>query len=273
MSNRRRRRPRRSRGRFPGGLVLILGTVLVVVVALVLVNWVFTVRRLTVTGSGDIPAQEVAHMSGIRLGTRMRRVDVERARTGVEGDGRLAFVRLERRYPGEMILTVRPRTMEALAMQAGKVLALDSDGYVMSVLTQLPQQSLPYVSGLRPSKYAIGRRLDPTDGRIPAMTVVLEAMRERSVTSAVAEVSLADLDDIRIITRKGTTVLLGDTSDMARKIAWMAGAVADIEARGETGGTLDVSSGTKGDYKPGYVAATATPEPPVVEEAEVPAES
>ena len=234
--------------------------VVALVAALVLVNWVFTVRRLTVEGSGDIPAQEVARMSGISLGARMRAVRQDRVRTGVESDGRLAFVSLERKYPGEMVLTVRKREMAALTMQAGKVLALDADGCVMAIITQLPEKSLPYVSGLRPMKYTVGRRLDATDGRVPAMTLVLEALASQGVAAKVAEVNLADLNDIQLITRKNTTVRLGDSGDMARKVAWMAGAVADIEARNETGGELDVSSATKADYKPGYVAPTPEPE-------------
>lgn len=261
-----RRQPRRrSRRRIPLGLVLIGVAVLAVVVTLVLVNWVFTVRRVTVEGSGDISAQDVARLSGIRLGTRMRAVDAERVRGNVENDGRLAFVSLERKYPGELVLTVRQRSLDALAMQAGEVLALDSDGYVIASLSQLPQQKLPYVSGLKPGKVVVGRRMDTTDGRIPAMTAVLEALKARGFTASVAELNLENLNDIRIITRKGTTVLLGTADNMADKIAWMAGAVADIEARGETGGELDVSSGTKADYKPGYVAATATPEPGISE--------
>ena len=248
----------------PPGLILMGAAVLAVVVTLLRVNWVFTVRRVTVEGSGDISAQEVSRLSGIRLGTRMRAVDVERVRGNVESDGRLAFVSLDRKFPGEMVLTVRQRSMDALAMQAGKVLALDSDGYVVAELSQLPQQSLPYVSGLKPGKVAVGHRLDTTDGRVPTMTAVLEALKVRGFTANVAELSLEDLNDIRIATRKGTMVLLGDADNMNDKIAWMAGAVADIEARGETGGQLDVSSGTKGDYKPGYVPATATPEPELV---------
>ena len=37
--------------------------------------------------------------------------------------------------------------------------------------------------------------------------------------------------------------------NMQDKIAWMKGAVADLERRGEAGGTLDVRSGTKADYR------------------------
>ena len=200
-------------------------------------------------------------MSGIRTGARMWSVDAERVRAGVENDGRLAFVSLERKLPGRLLLTVRQRTMDALTMQAGKVLALDIDGYVIAALDRLPEGDLPYVSGLKPSKYTIGRQLDTLDGRVAAMTQILRALRASGGTGYTAEIDLARLTDLRIITRKGLTVLLGDVEDMPRKIAWMTGAVADLEARGESGGQLDVSSASKADYRPAAApAATAVPD-------------
>ena len=63
------------------------------------------------------------------------------------------------------------------------------------------------------------------------------------------------------------TVLLGDPDDMDNKIIWMTGTLADLENRGETTGQLDVSSGTKADYRPpngysdGYYEPTPTPAP------------
>ena len=54
------------------------------------------------------------------------------------------------------------------------------------------------------------------------------------------------------------TVLLGNTENMPDKIAWMAAALSDLEARGERGGKLDVYSGRKADYIP---EATVAPDP------------
>ena len=69
---------------------------------------------------------------------------------------------------------------------------------------------------------------------------------------------MEDLKDIRILTRKGTTVLLGDADNMTAKIAWMSRALEDLERRGESLGRLDVSSGRRGDFLPG-VTATVKP--------------
>jgi len=224
---------------------------------LLLANAVFVVRDVQVDGAGDIPAADVLRLSGIRLGRPMRRVDPEQVRLGVESDGRLAFVGLQKRYPVQVLLTVRPRSHDAVMLQGGKALVLDSGGYVAQVADSMPE-NLPYVSGLRASYYLLGRQLDAADGRLAAMGEILEALKARSATAYASEISVDNLEDLRIISRTGVTVLLGDAGNMPDKIAWMAGALADLEARGERGGRLDVVGGTKADYIP---EATTEPDP------------
>ena len=56
--------------------------------------------------------------------------------------------------------------------------------------------------------------------------------------------------EITAIARSGVIVKLGDTDNMDEKIRWLRSAVSDLETRGETRGTLDVSSGTRADYRP-----------------------
>lgn len=246
-------RKKRRRAVAPWAAAILL---LAVALAVLVGRTVFVVREVQVEGNGDIPAQEIVRLSGIRLGGGMGAVDAGRVADAVENDGRLAFVSLERRLPGKLLLTVRQRTRDALIVQAGKVLVLDSDGYVVEVADRLPGESIPYVTGLKPSGYIQGRQLDTTDGRVACMKAIVEALKAHGATAYAAEINVADVNDLRVITRTGMTVLLGDRENMDNKIIWMAGALSDLEARGETDGRLDVASGSKADYRPG-----ATPEP------------
>ena len=223
---------------------------LAVALWILLANVVLVVRDVRVVGAGDLADSEVVRLAGIRLGTRMSALDEERIRLDVESSGRLAFVSLEKKLPSQVVLTVRPRTMDALILQAGRILVLDSDAYVVDVAETLPGGQAVYVTGIRSTSYAVGRQLDHADGRCAAMKAVVEALKAQGATGYVSELSVENTADIRVITRAGTTVLLGDASNMEAKVMWMAGALSDLESRGETGGQLDVSSGTKADYRP-----------------------
>lgn len=253
MSNRKRRK---RQSWIPWAVSI---AVLALALWLLLVNMVFVVRDVQIVGAGEIPEADVRRLSGIRLGSRISAVDAERVHLDVESDGRVAFVSLERRLPSRVVLTVRPRTQDAVILQAGKLLVLDSDGYVVDITDQLPDTGAIYVTGMKASYYALGRQLDTADGRVGCMKAVVEALKNNGAAGYVSELIVSDTADLRIVTRTGMTVRLGNADNMDNKIAWMAGALADLENRGETGGQLDVSSGTKADYMP-PAAATEAPE-------------
>ena len=261
QGDRSRRRARRRGSKLPGLIALLLAALILYIIT---VNYILVIRNVEVTGNGGVPANEALHLSGIRLGSRMSGLDEAQIRQDVESDGRLAFVGIEKRYPSTVLLTVRERTRDALILQAGKILLLDSDGYVVSVSDRLPEESVPYVTGLKPSYYQLGRQLDVADGRLNAMKAVLEALKAQGATSYVSEFSVENTADLRIITRTGMEVLLGNAENMNNKIAWMAGALRDLTARGETTGRLDVAGGNKADFLPGVtptLAPTAAPTP------------
>ena len=253
MMSGNKRKKRRKQSPWP---LLAAVAVLGLCLWLLLTNAVFVVRQVQVVGSGEVPETDVLRLSSIRLGKPMNSVRESDVRLAVESDGRLAFVGLERQYPNRLLLTVRPRTRDALMLQGGRTLVLDSEAYVVQVAEQMPDARIPYVSGIKASFYNLGRQLDTADGRCPAMTSIIEALKAHSATPYASEINVENTEDLRIITRTGMTVLLGNAENMGDKIAWMAGALADLESRGEINGSLDVSSGTKADFKP-----EVTPEP------------
>ena len=236
-------------------LLVLLGAL---IVWLLVTNLLFRIRYVEVVGAQSLSEQEVVRLSGIRLGARMDSADEALIRSGVEASGTLALVDVQKRYPSTLVLNVRERSRDAVILQAGKILVLDSDGYVVSAGESMPAESVPYVIGLKPSTYRLGQQLNVVDTVLEAMKVVLETMKAQGATPYASELNVEDVKDIRILTRKGTTVLLGDASNMTAKIVWMSRALQDLESRGESIGRLDVSSGKRGDFLPGI---TATPRP------------
>ena len=157
-----RRRKRKS----PVLPLIAVAVVLAGALWLLLANAVFVVRDIQVVGAGPVPEGDVRRLSGIRMGTRLASVNAGQVHLDVESDGRVAFVGLEKRLPNRVVLTVRPRSLDALVLLAGagRVLVLDSDGYVAQVTERLPDAVIPYVTGLRTQSYMLGRQLDTADG-------------------------------------------------------------------------------------------------------------
>ena len=262
----KRRRPAQGVKRAPAGLLnprtlKWVGVVVAAVVLwIVLSNHVFLIRNVKVNGADSVPEADVVRLSGIKLGSRLSALNTAEIRDRVESTGRLAFVDIRKRYPTTVELTVRERSQDAVIMQAGKLLVLDSAGYVVSEAYDMPNLTVPFVQGIRPSAYRLGQQLDDSDGRVSAMGAVLEALKTRGATDYVSEVNVESVKAIKLLTRKNIVVLVGNSDNMQNKIIWMVGAIKDLEARGETSGQLDVSSGNKADFLP-LVTVRPTPIP------------
>lgn len=233
--------------------VCLLAAVLALATALVfwvLFRQVLVVRNVLVEGTSAATDEEIIRASAIDLGGSIRKVDEAKLRANLESSGKFALESVYVQYPNTVVLTVRDRTKDAMIMNGGKMLVLDSDGYVIEVHDTVPENSGVYVTGLNFTNYRIGAQVALSQAQMQAFHNVLEALRSQQAAELVSDVNMSDVNDLRITTRTGILVKLGDADNMDTKILWMRSAVLDLESRQETKGTLDVSSGTKADYMP-----------------------
>jgi len=240
MSRRRRHRPAR----------IFLVLLIAVAVVCLLLRFVFVVRNVDVQGStGALSHEDVVRAARAGFGESIFRVDENKIVSGINATGVLKAQDVQLRYPDTVQIHVSPRSKDAMVLHMGKIRVLDADGYVVESLDQVPNEDIVYVSGMRVQGFRVGEVIQAEEGQMAAFLQVIPAIRDQGASSFVSELDIKDIHNMRIITRGGITVELGDKENMHNKIAWMKSTVADLERRGEGGGTLDVSSGTKADYR------------------------
>ncbi|NLF28244.1 MAG: FtsQ-type POTRA domain-containing protein [Clostridiales bacterium] len=219
-------------------------------ITLILVNWVFLVREVGVEGNSSIPSEEIIRWAKLPLGERLNSVDEALVKAQLESNGLVELLELRKRYPSEVVLVVRERVRDAVVAHAGMLLALEGDGTVVEVAGEMPDDAV-YVTGLQiTSSPRLGQVVGAPSEQLDAMKRVLAAVSGADASQYVSELNVQDANSIYIYSRTGMRVELGDASNMVRKVLWMAGALKDLESRGETAGRLDVSSGDKADYSP-----------------------
>lgn len=223
---------------------------LLTVTGVALLREVFVVRNVLIAGETSATDVELIRGTQIEMSSSIFRVDEAQMRRSLESSGRFALEGVEVEYPNTVILQVRERTRDAMVLNGGKILVMDSDGYVIEVCDTMPENSGVYVTGLDGTSYRIGSRFSAPEDKLTAMKIITEAVREQNAAMYVSELNLDNLMSMWMITRTGIRVELGDSDSMDQKILWLRSVVADLERRGETSGTLDVSGGNKADYRP-----------------------
>lgn len=214
-------------------------------------RFVFVVRNVEVQGDTlSLSQLDVVRAANLELGGSIFRVDRDRVRSGVNGTGVLQLKDVHIRYPATVCITVEPRSRCAMLLHMGKIRILDAHGVVVESLDQAPDADLIYVSGMRIMGCTAGEVIRTDEKQLAAYRQILQAISQCGAGIYVSEIQLSDLEEISIVTRNGVQVKIGDTENILQKVQLMKGVVADLERRGETGGTLDVRSGNKADYLP-----------------------
>ena len=232
---------------------LILTAAAVVILALILlVVWlkVFVVRSVVIEGGAELSHEEIVRASRIDFGGHITRVDEDELRMNLEGTGKYALDGVRIQYPGTVILNVRQRTRDAIVLCGGYYLATDSDGYAIEAIKVLPEEGGVYVYGLNATGYRIGSRITAAEEGLEAMKSVLDAAKAFGGLQYLSDLNVENVDEIWATTRTGIRVEFGSRENMEEKMRWLCSAVSDLEGRGQSRGTLDVSSGSKADYKP-----------------------
>lgn len=211
---------------------------------------VFVVRHVEANGSSNVSQEAIVRAARIRPGASIFGVDEAAVRRGVDTLGTVALEKLTLRYPDTVRLTVRERERAAMTLFMGRIRILDGDGFVVEATDEAPNMDLIYVAGLQINSAEPGSVIGAGEAQLAAYRAIISAIRQNGAAGYVSQVNLDDTAALTLFTRRGITVQLGDAQSMDDKIAWMKSAVADLEQRGESGGTLDVSSASKADYRP-----------------------
>ena len=238
----------KKRKQSKGWIVLML-LVLLALAAFILFRYVFVVRHVEVRGGASASEETVTRAARVGLGESIFFLNEERMRIGVNALGTVKLDGVDVRYPNTVILNCSDRRPQAMLLHMGDIRLLDEEGCLVTSVVDVPDTDLIYVNGMTVTGLAPGNPVQAREGQVEAYRAVMRALNANSANAYVSEIFLSDVENLRLITRTGITVELGDMQNMQNKIAWMRGAVADLEQRGEGGGTLDVRSGTKADYR------------------------
>ena len=225
---------------------------LVAFLLLMVLLWrlVFVVRGVDIYGNVDASNDAVIRAAKISFGSSLFSVDRSAIREGVNSMGVHELTDIRIRLPNRIALTLEPRNREAMLLYGGKIVVLDENAVVVELADDVPGRDMLYISGLSPTAATPGKTIGVGERQLIACQNVLHALNDCLAEAYVSELNLSDIGNLRLITRSGATVLLGDSSDMNDKIAWMKAVVQDLEKRGEAGGVIDVAGGNKADYKP-----------------------
>ncbi|WP_051759156.1 cell division protein FtsQ/DivIB [Herbidospora cretacea] len=204
---------------------LITGGTLAVSGWLVFLSPVLGVKEIRVEGVLGLAPEQIEQAAALPLDTPMATVDVEAVRQRVAAVTEVESARVERVWPGTVIIRIRERTALASVPMNGKSAVVDRFGVVLDIVAvappKLPVVRLPH--------------LDPQDPAVRAALTVLGVLPDHLLRK-VHEVQAKTADSVTLLLSDGRTVIFGGPERAADKTRILLGL---LDQRAET---FDVSS-------------------------------
>lgn len=245
---RRAQKRRRTHGFFK-----FLGLLTVLTIGLVVgQQTLFRLETVYVVGNEEKTPQEVVMASGLVRGRNMITIEEEDVAEALSKDHTIIFKGMQKEYPNTIYLYIEERKTVAAMQWLGILYTLDREGVVMKESTSsTPPAGMPVVTGFRVSNINVGQQLlVRSENQMEAYRDIMEELELQMYQSQVAEINLADPDNIYLITTEGVTVRLGDASYMQAKIGAVRTDMAYLRQLGKTSGILDVTIPEDAKYMP-----------------------
>ncbi|MGI6162177.1 MAG: cell division protein FtsQ/DivIB [Christensenellales bacterium] len=227
-----------SGGRKKGaGMIL---AVLTLMACLGFAGWeLLKIKEIEVMGVEGDDADSVLSLAGIELDSNILLLDGALVKERVETNALLYVEKVDVQYPDKVVITAKKREEVCAVEYIGAYLIVDNMGYIMSVERQLLDMSYPLIVGMNTQNAVVGQPLQSSDQyQVKVMMDVMKAVETAGIKDIVEIMDISATGDIKLITRAGITIRLGQNEKLEKKMAWIIKVMPDM-----AGDVLDVSTG------------------------------
>ena len=221
-----------------------------------------TVTQVQAAGVSPEVGQKLVEASGILPGDRLLALNKSRVKDRLVSVAYAQVTDITWTPGGTVTLHALPRAACAEVACGTGVLLIDSSGTVLEILPNSRVQTAPRVLGLNVSAFSLGEKVKPgEEEQLTAALEVLEQLERYLVTADVEKLDVTNILDIRMTTRDGVEVELGNGLDMENKIRWFCAILGDVRARGYEGGTIVLTGGDPAYRRAGAGQPITLPDP------------
>lgn len=190
---RRHKKRRRNRGRFPG-LYRLVSVILILAAIVAACVIFFRVGEITVQGNTRYTAQQIIDVTGVETGDNL--FGVNKSKVARELLARLPYIQsvsVRRKLPDTLMITVSEGTAAAAIAQGGKWWLVGPDGKLLEEAKAAPQ-GCAQVTGLVPLAPAVGTYLAAEESqmeRVENLRTLLSALAETGLLERVETIDLS----------------------------------------------------------------------------------
>lgn len=203
-------------------LLVVIGIAIAIILFL-FVSPIFNIQEVIIEGSNEINESVYMAMTGLEIGQNIFEIDKIGIQTTILKEPYVEAVEIKSVYPNKVEIHITERTASYIAEENGRYFSLDKNGYVLE--TNISALELLQIKGLRTKLEAVevGERIQEEDlVRLDDMIKIMDAIQNNDIQAKLTSVDITDSHNyILEFTEEKKKVMIGDSSDLSAKMAWI----------------------------------------------------
>ncbi len=223
-----------------GNIVFVLVILVAVGVAL---YYGFLLSDIVVMGNENYDANYIIERSGLKLGTHMLFVDLDKAEENIAQDPYLQVDSVTYIFPSRVRIVVEERKAVAGIVGLDSNVIIDKNGYVLSMAGGTDISDLIQVTGVTASGYQLGQRLgEGNDFSTATLVQIISVLEQYDLVGSVKSIDLTTPLAITMTAQNGLKIHVGQATDLDTKMNVLSRLMPEFVGKGITSGTLYLSA-------------------------------
>lgn len=222
------------------GLVLaFLATLLVTAIAGL--YFLLIVDTIRVSGNDTLEKGEVLTIAGLNPGEHLWLADVGGAKARLLANPMIKEAVIKRIYPNTISIEITERRAAAAILSGGTAAIIDADGFVMEIVSQVPEGMLE-VYGVSSSGFTAGQDLSQDNGFSSGVLLeILAILSEQGILDIIDYIDMSQPLRIEMNTVYGIHVNVGQTDELREKLSNLPAVLNKVMGMGYEGGAIDLA--------------------------------
>ncbi|OGO79016.1 MAG: hypothetical protein A2Y23_14845 [Clostridiales bacterium GWB2_37_7] len=200
--------------------------------AFLLTSSLFNIRTINVIGNNRVSQQEIIRASGLNYQQNIFRINTMETMKNVFQNPYVEKIKIRRGLPNIINIDIIEREPIVLVPYVGSYLYVDSHGIVVEISTSIEKMKLPVIKGLKFNTFKLGEEIK-VENKLQLISVInlINEIKKTGISQEIAEINAENILDLKLITKSGITVNLGDDSNINTKIPLAKAILQDLDTK------------------------------------------
>ncbi len=214
-------------------------------IAFLLTSNFFNIKTINVTGNVRVSQQEIIRLSGLNYEQNIFRINTKHTMKSIFQNPYIKKIKIDRALPNVINIVIIEREPLVLVPYVGSYLFVDQEGIVVEINSSIKDLKLPIINGLKFNTFKLGEEIKLENKQhLETIVKLINEITNTGINEEISEINAEDILNIKLITKNGIKVNLGDASDIENKLPLAKAIIQDLNKK-KLKGTVEM--GHKGN--------------------------